>query len=158
MAEIDPDVQSLLSSLLETPLAPLGEAIFGMLLEEETARGEFGDPDQIGRERGVEAAAPPDETRRDRGVRQLELAHQTISRYLKRQLMISQRLRQLAPELRLNTIIISLVVRPEEDGAAPAASANLLSKKRDRAIHDFLKAWNKAQSDLRRRWERRGVG
>jgi hypothetical protein len=158
VAGIDQDVRSLLSSLVETPLAAFGELVLARLRDEEAIReGRRGDPEQDLARTVRRRQALVGETPRRRAVRQLDLAHSVITEHLKRQLLISKRLRELVRELGLTSLRIAPPPRDSEI-AATASGVDLLSERREQAIERFLQAWNGAQVELRQRRERRDAG
>lgn len=155
MTGIDSDVQSLISVLLDSPLAPLGQLVIDRLIQEEALRdfSEFEDTDRA----SALQPARELETARQRAFRQLDLAHRTITDHLKRRILISERLRELGPQLGIDSLIV-LSVPDASEFAAPRPQVDLMAPGREPAFAHFLEAWNGVQSELRQRWERSSAG
>ena len=150
MAAIDPDVDELLTVLLASPAAPAARAAIDAIIDET--------PDEpVERLFVLDEDAFHFEFDRRSRYGQLDLAHRIITIRIKREILMLQRLRQLAPELGLT----SLAVLPPPrlaDAAVPPRTAELLDPRREKALHDFLTAWNEVQGELRQRWETSGAG
>ncbi|UAJ12610.1 hypothetical protein [Polymorphobacter megasporae] len=133
---IDPDLQSLLDRLAIAGLGALARsAAFGATYE------------------GVDEI-DVDPIRRDARSpgrwEQLERASKIVSIKLKRELAVSDRLRELAATLELKAIEIT-PIRSEE--AVPLRPDNLLSLERSDALLALLMAWSDAATELRQGWE-----
>jgi hypothetical protein len=147
LAAIDPDVGELLSSLLGTPVAFLAQAAIDSIMSEEPETeegGRFsGDFEGYGADRHSRFG-------------QLDLVNRIVSGRIKREIRMLERLRRLAPDLRLDSVSVLPVTSGE--AAVGRATAQLLDPRRQQALHDFLASWNEVQSELRRRWEGPGAG
>lgn len=131
MAQIHPHIQDLLAPLLEGPAAPLALQALARFQSDE-------DTDLVFDRSRIER----DDSPRGRGLRQLELADQAIAWPLKRELALMERLKGLAGELGVDEINVAPIL--VEGQQTVEGADRLLSKKRRKAIIDFLKIWGAA--------------
>lgn len=134
MAEVHPYVEDLLSPLLRSRLAALGELALARVVAAETA------PEQEIESLGARA----DETAGDRGRRQLKLADRVVAGMLKRELVLFERTLELVrrigadqqqrEEVRLESIRVS-----DDEGVAE----DLITGARREGLQRLLTAWKK---------------
>ncbi len=150
LATIDPDLDELLTVLLASPAAPAARAAIDAIIDEAP-------DDPVGRLFVLDEDAFHFEFDRRSRYGQLDLAHRIITTRTKREIHMLKRLRELAPELGLTSLTV-LPPPPVGDAALPPQTAELLDPRREKALHDFLSAWNEVQAELRQRWETSGAG
>lgn len=155
MAEIDPEVQRLLDSLLTSGLADLGRLATARILEGE-------DPGEDDDGRG--APRPPLHPRR-----QLELADKAVSQVLGLELALGEQTTRLFGEFREHQSITAF--RAYETGARPVMLERIvvlggtaeaadgthgddpLSARRPQALGRLLAAWRKGVEEIEERLE-----
>lgn len=147
MAAIDPDLDELLSVLLTTPLAFCAQAAIDSIVDEA---GD--DPEERFFRRDFE---PFHFERRSR-YSQLDLADRVISGRIKREIRMLQDLRQMAPDLGLDSVGI-LPADPTRSAEGQGVT-ELLDLARETAMRAFLDAWNAVSGELRQRWETPNAG
>ncbi|WP_041373529.1 hypothetical protein [Phenylobacterium zucineum] len=142
MAEVHPYVQDLLSPLLRSRLAAVGEVALSRLVAAETAP-----------EREIEGmGARPDETAGDRGRRQLELADRVVAGALKRELLLFERtlelLRRIGADQRQREEVRLESIRVGDDGDR---AEDLITGARRAGLQTLLTAWRKGVEVTRER-------
>lgn len=158
MAEIDPDVETLLATLLQGPLASLGRlAVERLVADGETdeddgeGAGRFG-VSRDGEDTVARILKSPEDPRHRRR-RQLTLATKVVMAKLDRERAISERLRDLAPRLALKRVAVMPGPANANGETADLPSDDLLDPQRDAAIAAFQDVWVEAVNDLRAAWE-----
>jgi hypothetical protein len=148
LAEVHPDVATLLGGLLQSPMAPFAEGALQRIQSDNAFRpapGEDGGQPLEG------------EALRASVRRQLDHLHDAITVPLKRELELMDRLRGLAETLGLTSIAV--LPPPGRFGEATEGPADeLLSARRAGAIKAFLEVWGPAANTVRTRWEEGGDG
>jgi hypothetical protein len=135
---IHPLVQDLLDLLLKGPLVALGAAAIAAIRDADLEA----DPE----ERDASGPRRP-KGRRQRGYRQLDLVDATVTGALKRELILTARLAEIAPEFGIETLDI---VMPRVEGGGVD---RLLAPQRREAILEFLKLWEMALGQTRQALE-----
>lgn len=139
MAEIHPEIQTLLEGLLQSDLAPLAVASITRIEQDDMEPGT-----------GIEDLL--DQPERQRVHRQAEHVHQAIVIPLKREVEMMHRIRVLAEQFDLKSVV---VLPPGRGGGGDVAARpdELLSHEREAAIRELLDVLMTALSDVRTRWE-----
>jgi hypothetical protein len=144
LAELHPEIQTLLSGLLQSGLAPLA-AVGINRIQADTF------------ERDGPVTDAPDLPEWSRVLHQVGHIHAAISVPLKREIEMMHRLRTLAETLELESVAV-LPPERQQGASVEGRSDDLLSEAREAAIRAFLQAWLPAVDTVRTRWERRRDG